>query len=299
MRKSLLILLCAALSFQLFGQSLPSLLVPTDAGVLGQANTSLAGKAGAFAADVNLSKAVFSPETLSAGVSYGLWAPKTANDKVLGVGAFYKLEKLAFGLSVKNFTMQPYTPTSANGSVSQTEDPYTPKEFSIGLGAAFLLGDAFSLGVTARLASSALGNDAKGVAVGLDLSASYVKNAFSASLALCNLGPSVKYGENSYAQPMLVKAGASYEFLQGLRAQAQADVLFSGGFMGGIGAEYGWRDLLFARAGFHFGSGRQATATYASAGLGVHVVGICLDAAYVFMGENLRNTLLVTVGYSF
>lgn len=299
MRKILLSTITLLCGVALGAQSLPSLLVPSDATALGAASTALTAEATAFAPETNMSMAVFAGKTLAAGVSYGLWAPKTANDKVLGVSAWYGTKKAAFGLSVKHFSMPSYIPTSANGTVSQTADPFTPKELSIGLGAGFKLGEYFSLGVVARITSSTLGEEAKGTGIGVDLSASFVKDSFSAGVALANLGIPVKYAEKSYPQPMMLKAGASYRIVEGLRAQAQADILFGGGFMGGLGLEYGWNKMIFARAGYHLGTGKQATASFASAGLGFHIVGITLDAAYVFMGETMGNTMLFTLGYAF
>lgn len=299
MRKFFISLICAGLSVALGAQSLPSLLVPSDASALGAANTAVAADATAFAAESNMSMAVFSGKTLAAGLSYGSWAPKTAKDKVLGGSAWFKTGSVAFGLSFKSFSMQPYIPTSANGSVSQTDDPFTPKELSMALSGAFRLGDSFSLGVVARITNSALGAEAKATGIGVDLSASFVKDAFSAGLVLANLGTSVKYAETAYPQPAMLKAGAAYRIVKGLRVQADADLLFKGGFMGGLGVEYGWNEMIFARAGYHFGSGAQATASFASAGLGLHIVGITLDAAYVLSGENLGNTFMITLGYTF
>ena len=112
----------------------------------------------------------------------------------------------------------------------------------------------------------------------------------------------MKYGENTYSQPSLVKAGAGYTIGLGtssIAVNAEADVLFSGGFMAGLGAEYSFDDLVFVRAGYHYGDDKKAIPSYGSLGAGVKFFGVRLDVAYLVGSQVLKNSLGVTLGYSF
>ena len=66
-----------------------------------------------------------------------------------------------------------------------------------------------------------------------------------------------------------------------------------------LGAQYGWNDMVFARAGFHLGTGKAPLPTYASVGLGVKFVGVHLDVSYLLASKVLGNTLCVGIGYAF
>ena len=74
--------------------------------------------------------------------------------------------------------------------------------------------------------------------------------------------------------------------------------LFAGALGAAAGVEYGFKDMIFARAGFHYGSASLGLPTYASLGLGAKFAGVTLDAAYLLVG-NLSNSLMFTVGYGF
>ena len=96
--------------------------------------------------------------------------------------------------------------------------------------------------------------------------------------------------------------GLGYDLAFGtsaLRFAADADVFFTGGVGAALGAQYGWNDMVFARAGFHLGTGKAPLPTYASVGLGVKFVGVHLDVSYLLASKVLGNTLCVGIGYAF
>ena len=76
-------------------------------------------------------------------------------------------------------------------------------------------------------------------------------------------------------------------------------LLFFGALMAAVGVEYGFADMVFARAGFHYGDPAKALPTFASVGIGAKFIGIRLDASYVFLSETLGNSFLVSLGYAF
>lgn len=299
MRRKILITLAAvAVCLPGFAQALPSLLIPSEASVLGVGGAAVAGPTGAFAVDNNAAAMSLSQSKASVGVSYSLWQPSAAKDHLLGVGGFWHGGKLSLGASVKRFAMPSYEVTSTNGVVSQVDGVFKPADLSVALGGSFAVADWLSVGVAARLTSSSMAKDAKATVFGADISVMYAGESLKAALVVANLGGKVKYGESSYAQPTQARAGAAYTFLDCLTAQAELSYLFAGSFGAAAGLTWSMRDMLFVRAGFHYGSGNVGLPTFASLGLGGRFAGVSLDAAYLLMGP-LGNTLQATLSYSF
>ena len=79
----------------------------------------------------------------------------------------------------------------------------------------------------------------------------------------------------------------------------EADYLFNGGMMAGLGAEYCIADIAFLRAGYHYGDPANALASYASLGLGEVFSGFSIDLAFLTASETLGNTFMMGLGYSF
>lgn len=299
MRKFFCIGVLATLAaFAASAQALPSLLIPSEAASLGVGGASVARSASAYALDNNAAAMALSDRTLAAGVSYALWQPSVAKENLLGVGAYWHTGRLGLGLGFKRFGMPSYEVVSPNGSVSQIDGAFTPSDMSFALGGAFAVIDGLSVGVTARLTLSTLSASAKATVFGADLSVMYAREALRAGLVVANLGGGVRYSETSYPQPMQVRAGAGYTFLDCLSVDAELSYLFAGAFGAALGVEYSFRDMVFGRAGFHYGNPSLGLPTYVSLGLGGKFAGISLDAAYLLVGP-LGNSLLFTLGYSF
>ena len=102
---------------------------------------------------------------------------------------------------------------------------------------------------------------------------------------------------------MLARVGAAYRIgnpkASAVTPSVEADVLFKGGFMAGVGVEYSYRSMLFARGGFHYGDKEKAVPTYASLGLGVRFLGVSLDVAYLTASDILGNSISFGLGYRF
>lgn len=294
---ALSVLGCAMLS----AQTLPSLLVGSDAAGLGKAATTIAGEAGAYSLENNAAAMSLSDFKAAATVSYGIWQPSYAKDNVLGAGvAFKATKKLAFGLTFKMFKQPSYDVMNSDGQVGGS---FSPSELSAGIGASYSITDFLSVGVTGRMVRSSIAEDAKASVFGADVSVLYKKNALSAGLSVNNVGGKVNYGASDYDQPMMARAGAAYRFgdakASAVTPSVEADLLFKGGFMAGVGVEYSYKSLLFARGGFHYGDKEKAVPTYASLGLGVKFAGISLDVAYLTASDVLGNSLSIGLGYRF
>jgi len=278
-------------------QTMPSLLVGSDPAAAGRAGVQFG--ATAFAPQDDAAAMALSSDRLSAGASFGLWQPSAAGDKVVGASAFYKItDRLALGAFGKFFFQNEYEITNDNGVVSQVNGTFTPKENSFGLSGAFEVVKGLSVGAGFRMATSQLGPETKGNAFAADISARYVNKGLQVGAAVCNLGTKVKYGESAYALPALVRVGGSYSIV-GITAGAQVEYLFSGALMASFAAEYAWKDMVFARAGYHYGPADKAVPSYASLGLGARFFGVSLQAAWLFASPTLGNSLSFGLGYAF
>lgn len=261
------------------------------------AGASVAMEAGAFAAENNAAAMSLSDNSFAVAASYGLWAPQTADNQLIGVGAFARIgERLGLGISGRYRMENPMDITSATGGILGT---FTPSEFGANLAVSVKVIDGLSVGLTGKFVNSSIGEELSGSAFGADVSVAWKGRALSAGAALCNLGSSVKYGDSSYAMPMLVKAGAAYSAAFGLTASVEADYLFSGAFMAGLGLEYNLFDIGFLRAGYHYGDRSEGLASFASLGAGVRFAGFEVSAAWLTASPTLGNSLLFSLGYSF
>ena len=298
MKKILTIIVASVWSAASFAQVLPSLLVNSDPQAMGAAGISVLGSP-AYALQGYAASTVFMEGTGSAGVSYGSWQPKAASDKILGASASVRLGKLGVALEYKNFAQPAYEVTGITGSVSQVTPSFTPKESSFALGLGYRILDCLSAAVTVRSTSSVLASDAKASVFGVDVSAMYASDALQAGLAVCNLGGKVNYGESDYKQPALLKAGAAYEVIEGLKAAAEFAYLFEGAFGASLGAEYCYADIVSARAGYHLGSKDKGLPSYASIGLGAKYFGIGLSLSYLLASDTIGGSFLAGLSYSF
>ncbi len=291
-------------SFEAGAQTLPSLLVGSDAAALSRAGVSVSSEAGAYALENNVAAMSLSTKRLSAGATFGMWQPSYSNNKVIGVGAMFKAtDALAVGATFKYLTSPSYETVTESGTTSR-DGAYTPKEFNVAVGASYAILPCLSAGLTARVLHSSLATDASATVFGVDIGVSFRLRGISAGLSVNNLGNKAKFGKegSSYSQPMLLKLGAGYDFSFGksvLGVSAEADYLFAGAFMAGVAAQYGWNDMAFVRCGYHYGDSAKAIPSYASAGIGVKFFGVSLDAAYLFGSKVLQNSFGVTLGYSF
>lgn len=262
-------------------QSLPALLVPTDSRALAMGGVN-------FPADLNQG---------DAKAYFGKWAPKTADNTLIGADLRFKIgDKLALSAEGKYFMDKPYTIYGSEGSAKGTFKPY---DLIIGLGAEFWFTPALSAGLKLRNVTSAIGEKNTGSSFCGDLFARYGGANWGVELAGRNIGTKISYGSDSYAIPSLVGVDGFYKPLEGLTVAGEADYLFSGAIMAGVGAEYGFKDIAFVRAGFHYGDPAKALPAFLSLGIGGKYAGFRLDGTFLLLSETLGNTFLVSLGYEF
>lgn len=293
------LLMCSG---RLQAQVLPSLFMNQDPVSLAMGSSGVAADADAFALENNVAAIPFAEQSMAVKAGFGLWQPSYADLKTIGLAGMYKVsEKIGLALDFKYLMLPSYSGVTGGGADIRDSE-FTPKEFGLSAGFSYAFIDCLSAGLSLRYAGSSLASDANAKVFGADLGVFFKKNALSAGLSLNNIGTKVKYSQTAYSQPMLVKMGAGYNLEMGsseLFFSAQADVLFAGGVMAGAGCEYSFKDMVFARAGYHYGNAVNAVPSHGSAGVGIKVVGVSLDVAYLYGSKTLANSLCLSLGYSF
>ena len=293
------LLMCSG---SLQAQVLPSLLMNQDPVSLAMGSTGAAEEADAFAIENNVAAIPFAEQGMSVKAGFGLRQPSYADLKTIGLAGMYKVsDKIGLALDFKYLMMPSYSGVTGGGADIRDSE-FTPKEFGLAAGFSYAFVDCLSAGLSLRYAGSSLSSEANAKVFGADLGVFFKKNAVSAGLSLNNIGTKVKYSQTAYSQPMLIKMGAGYNLELGsseLFFSAQADVLFAGGLMVGAGCEYSFKDMVFARAGYHYGNAVNAVPSHGSAGIGIKVAGVSLDVAYLYASKTLANSLCLSLGYSF
>lgn len=277
-------------------QNVPALVIGADPASLATGQTAVAVSADAFALENNAAAMSLSGSTFRIGGSYGIWAPDIADNTIVGLGAWWKMDgSLALGLYGKGLIDKSYEIINADGLVSGF---FRPKDIVAGLGLSYKLAEGFSAGLTGKFLYSSIAKGSDGKAVAADVSLAYAADSFSAGLGIFNVGSKISYGSGSYALPSVVRGGAAFSRF-GLRVSGEFGYYLAGGMSAGAGLEYGFRDIAFVRAGYHYGNGAMTIPSFASIGIGAKYFGIGLDATYLFGSDALAGTLLFGLSYSF
>ena len=180
---------------------------------------------------------------------------------------------------------------------------FTPSDLLIGVGAAYAVTPAVSLGVNAKIARQSLSDDDSYSSVALDLSAMYKVEDFRISAGTANLLGSIKdaAGKSFSLPASAFVAGDWSKALPGgsVCVAADVDYFLKGGVSAAFGAQYGIKDIVFLRAGYHVGTEGAPIPSYASVGLGARYAGVGLDFAYLLANASIGSTLALGLGYSF
>lgn len=291
MRKIIASILFLGICTCVFAQAVPFLNIPSDARTAAMGGTGIALEKGAFTLDNNMATSAMTHRTAAFGANFWSWAPSTSALKLINASGYYRFGKFAVALGGKYCMEKPFDVVSAVGKPLGT---YTPSSFTLGAGFAYRIIDPLAVGVTLRYVSANYYENIKEGTVAADINATFSKGGLRAAVGVANLGGKIK----GSPLPAMAKVGAAYH-IGGFQASAEVDYLFAGAIMAGIGAEYGFKDIAFIRAGFHYGDAQKAIPTYASVGLGVQYWGVRLDATWITASSVLGNSLGFSLSYSF
>lgn len=201
-----------------------------------------------------------------------------------------------------------------NESMDNNEVAVKPFDWSLDLGYAMKLGQNFSIYASTNLIASWFGRGAYAGAFSFgwyyqnEKTISGTPALFSFGMKIADLGASIKYksGLDKIAVPASLQIGSGLDLM--LTPKNQLNLVGGARYfmlpkdatllLLGLGAEYGYNDSFFARAGFEYGQHAQSYGTF---GLGAKFHDFSLDATYRLSTTKDFgvNTLLLSLGYSF
>jgi len=295
MKRAILILSAlAALSLQTYAQTMQFMTIQSSPEAAALAGACVARHADGFALESNAAAMVQDSVEFAAGISYGSWKPAST----LAGGAFYTKMggNMALGADFKYLGGQTYNAMDENGKPLGS---FTPADMYGAVGIAYGFSEKLSAAVIGFFVSSSLAEGANATAFGANLSLRYTDGPLSAGLSLDNLGTKPDYGYGPYSLPAMAKVGAAYS-KNGFTALAEADYLFAGAFMAALAAEYSLYDTVSLSAGYHYGADKAPSIpSYLSAGLGLKLGALKLNAAYLLASETLQGSWLAGIGLQF
>lgn len=296
-------LLCCAVASAQGTEALPFIRIdrnPVSAGMgfAGAASTS----ATAYSSFRNSAVIPFSAKTMDLGFNYQGWAPSGVKNTNLNFGGAYKLsEKMGFSIGGAYQMGQEYDIFDASG---HAKGSFKPSDMVINAGVGFLLTESLSLGVNARYASQGLADGVSLSAFCADAFLLYRMGGVNMTAGISSIGSSVKGDDGaSYKLPASATLGVdwstTFSDVHGIELAADADYFLSGNIAAAFGAQYGYNDLFFLRAGLHVGTGNAVLPTFVTLGAGVKFSGISINLAYLTANEVIGNTITAGIGYSF
>lgn len=267
-------------------------------GMAGAGSTMLSESA-AMASFSNPAVLAFALKHLDAAAVYGRWAPAQTNSlsNNFGGGLSVRLGKgFALSAAVMN---QAHSRQDFGGSYGQ----FAPQDLILAFGAGASFGKHVGLGVAARWVQQSLLPDYKLSAISITAMVQYRLNGINVAAGVANLGGSVtsESGKTS-PLPSSARLAASYEAEVGpgtLAGALDADYFFSGKFGVSAGVSYGFKDMVFVRAGYRFASAGAAYPSHLALGLGAKWKGLGLDLSYLTANAQLGNSLCVGLSYRF
>ena len=227
---------------------------------------------------------IFAGRTVDAIAGYQTWGPSLATSSrtmILDVhGSLTPRLNISAGMALDN----------GRG--------YYSKDLSLKIGASYKF-ELLYAGGAVKYYRSAVASDETLSAVAADAWVATRLGGFSAAAGLANLGSRV----HGFSLPSSAYVSAGYQAALGsdysFRAAFQTDMFFYGAVSSGMGIELGAFSIVYARAGYHFGSQAAVLPSFASVGVGLRHWGVKIDVAYLFASESLGGTLQYTLGYEF
>lgn len=287
---------------QMSGQSLSFLNISSDPYVHSMGGNTLTLEESAFTVSNNASAMPFSKETGHIAASYISWMPDNLNQQLIGLSGFHNINRFSYGLSGKYYIHSPYEITNNQGF---SDGQFTPSEFSVDIAFSYRIIKGLSAGISLRYVNSVLSDKYKARAYSTDISVSYRTKSLRIAIAATNIGSKVDYGTTPYNMPMMAKVGIGYILgineKNSIGIHAEGDFLvYKKNIMASLGAEYSYNDMVFIRAGYHYGN-ISYLPSYASTGIGLRVFGINLSGAYILGLDNspINGTYMFSLGYQF
>lgn len=250
----------------------------------------------------NVSSAAFSERTFQAGLGYGLWQPSANKANITDFGAFWRIGKK--WTVTAGFSFAAYPKEHRMDEYGTALSDFRPADMMAGAGVAYRIIDCLSVGAAFNWAGSR-GIESSLNAFAADVNLTFRKYGVNVTAFAKNLGTKIKAADGvSYSLPMSagLEAGYGLDFgKSSIYAALQGQCWFGGpfGISPSAAAEYSWNNLLFCRAGLHYGSKKNGLPSYGSLGLGFCLHGFSLDLSWNAALGVMKNSFACGVGYSF
>lgn len=229
---------------------------------------------------------------LAGGVAYEDYMPNLSSTQYISAGLAGSLDKFGYSLAFSRGTGE-----------TVSGETFKPSEILVNAGASYAVAEFLAIGANVKYGQEKLLASYSSSAVAFDLFAAGKYSGFDFAAGVSALGGKVKSestGDFSLPSAITLAAGYSAAFadVHALTARVKADRYFSGPIAAGLGVEYGYGGMVFARAGYHYG-GDSIVPSFASVGLGARLGEFTLDAAYLFASDVLGGSFSVCLGVKF
>lgn len=262
----------------------------------GSASTSATS---AFASLSNPAVLPLAVKKLSAGLSYGRWAPASVNTRSnnFGMGVSLGLGKRV-GINVA--AVYQARPSRDFGGSYGT---YAPSDILVAAGAGVAFNSWLSAGVSVKFAQQAILPDYKVSATAFTAMLQMHKGGLDVAAGVANVGGGVK-SESGSVSPLPASARLAVDYSSNLGpvnlgAAVDGDYWFSGKFGVSAGLRAEFLKFFSLRAGYHYASQGAVVPSHFSAGAGIRYFGIGLDFAYVGGNPLIGNSILAQLTYKF
>ena len=283
-------------------QALPFTAAETDAASLGTAGANLVQTGAIANASFSNAAAIpFSDAKMDVAAGYTMWQPTGVGSNMINVGAAYNMNnKLGVAVGFLYGMNPAYDITDASGAV---KGQFKPSDMHMNVGVAYRFLPFLSVGANVGYATSSLAKENSYGALAADVYAMAQFSGLRVTAGVANVGTSVKAKNGTaFSLPTSVALGAGYEMafadVHSVDVLLDADYYFGGWFAAAAGAAYTYNDLVVVRAGYRYG-GASPIPSYASVGAGVKFAGAKLDLAYLIGSSAMKNTLALSLGYTF
>ncbi|MCQ2146574.1 MAG: PorV/PorQ family protein [Bacteroidales bacterium] len=271
-------------------------------------NMSMAGAASASSSNISMSAfgnaaaMGFYKGKLDAQASFGKWAPNGLMSSRASLGVAGRLGKV-FSLSLAGVygSNQEYDLIDDFGVNKGT---FKPSDMMFGSGIGIAASSHFGIGLNFRYGIEKLYEDTSLRAIMVDASFMYHNEGLNVSAGVRSLGPKIiDQSDKPFNLPYAANLAAYYslDIAEGnvLGIGVDGNYFLSGGITAAAGLQYSWNDIIFARAGYHYGTSAAPLPQFLGIGLGVKYYGVSANVSYVTLNKAIGNTVALSLGYSF
>lgn len=256
---------------------------------MGEAFSSLSDDGTAF---------IYNPARMNASENGNVTAMfnKTMLDMTTNyVGAKFRIKKFGIGVGLLKTTISDIEVRNNPGAPLEK---FNADNFSGGISLSYEVYKNLAVGITGKLLYEKIYID-EASGFGMDFGANYIYNNFSFAAVLSNVGSMNALKNSETKMPTSLRFGASYNYKKdNLSITGAVDgykVLDGGTFHGHFGAEGGYKDFVFLRAGYMSGYDNKGF----TAGVGFKYKSLYLDYAFQPYSTGFGSGNSISLGYNF